>query len=151
MTTRQLAQIAYDNLETRTRDDGATFITRTDTAPAWLQDVCMTAHGDMFPDDHKYEFIRDAVAIIAEDYDPVESSDSDVDGYTGQLLAWLSSNLNRMSYVDEAVEQYGYKDLSTAMMQGQYRERREVYDLVLSALEDLETDDEEAEEETANA
>ena len=51
------------------------------------------------------------------------------------LLRWVSSNLTRMAYVDEALEEYGMKDLAHALMAGQAAEMGEVYDYVLSGLE----------------
>lgn len=142
-TMQELAQIAYDSLETKTRDNGDTFITRKDDAPAWLEDVCYAAHDGMFPDDYKYEFIKAAVDAIMDDEDPDEALDSDVDVYTGRLTAWLASSTSRMSYVDDAVDEYGWSSLDQALKLGQLTERREVYDAVYAALEGLASDDEE--------
>lgn len=150
-TIDQLADTMRDCLEHKQRANGADFISIRDGSPSWIQDVCHAAHGDMFPDDNKYQFIADALDIIVEtsDEDDVNQSlDSDVDVYTHDLLTWLSSSISRTSYVDEAVSENGWSDLNAALMQGQYAERREVYDAVYRALEDLAS---EAEEEEAEA
>lgn len=146
-TIQELAAIAYKSLEWKTRPNGDEYITRKDDAPAWLEDVCYAAHDGMFPDDYKYEFIKAAVDAIMDDEDPDEALDSDVDVYTGRLTAWLASSTSRMGYVDDGVDEYGWSSLDQALKVGQLAERREVYDAVYSALEDLasESAEEEAE------
>lgn len=60
-------------------------------------------------------------------------SDLEPDVYTHDLLQWLSSNLNRMGYVDEVLaDEFEYfnkdnKNLCYLMMVGQLREMSEVY------------------------
>ncbi len=149
----KLATLALEHFETFTRSDSNEhFYKLTDTRPEWLYDLVQSAHDGMFPDDFKYEFIHDALSIIAEDdYDEdrvSESIDSDVDVYTHRLLSWISSNLGRMSYVDDAVSEYGWPEqgLSQALMQGQYREREEVYNAVCSALDDVDDEPEDSDE-----
>jgi hypothetical protein len=61
-------------------------------------------------------------------------SDLEPDVYTHDLLKWLSSNLNRMGYVDEVLaDEFEYlskenKNLCHLMMVGQLREMSEVYE-----------------------
>ena len=60
-------------------------------------------------------------------------SDLESDVYTHDLLKWLSSNLNRMGYVDEVLaDEFEYftkdnKNLCNLMMVGELREMIEVY------------------------
>lgn len=60
-------------------------------------------------------------------------SDLEPDVYTHELLQWLSSNLNRMGYADEILdEEFQYltkenRNLSYLLMAGQLREMNEVY------------------------
>lgn len=62
-------------------------------------------------------------------------SDLEPDVYTHDLLQWLSSNLNRMGYVDEVLaDEFEYltkdnKNLCYVMMVGQLREMSEVYEI----------------------
>jgi hypothetical protein len=62
-------------------------------------------------------------------------SDLEPDVYTHDLLQWLSSNLNRMGYVDDVLtEEFEYltkdnKNLCSIMMVGQLREMSEVYEI----------------------
>ncbi len=60
-TIQELARTAYDALETKTRDNGDSFICIRDGSPKWIQEMIHTAHADMWPDDYKYEFSRDAL------------------------------------------------------------------------------------------
>ena len=38
-------------------------------APQWFTDLCHYAHGDMLPDDWRYEFIQDALNALENDDD----------------------------------------------------------------------------------
>lgn len=60
----------------------------------------------------------------------------------------MGSNLNRMSYVDEGMEELSAKTLDQALRFGQSLERREIFDLVRAALEAEANTQNEAAEET---
>lgn len=154
-TTQTLARFAYDCFETAHRsahpayvhsgdEDGDAYVRVIEGAPGWVTDLCHHAHGEMFPDDWRYRAIRDALEAImeADDLDDAgaEYADGMVDVYTGARLAWLSSNLNRVGYCDDAQDEYGSEDQSvTALIgQGQYQEASEVFGLVRGFLEKLE-------------
>ena len=151
----KIAAEAYACFETATRDNGSEFVRVKEGSPEWVTDLVRKAHGDDFlPDDWRYETIRSALGFIADeatdksaptsDRDPDDASaefaDSQVDVYTSELIAWMGSNLRRVGYVDEAVEEYGGElagDIVRQIMLGQYAEAEEVYALTLNALEDL--------------
>lgn len=141
------AQEAYDSFEQRTRDNGNTFYTLKDDARAeigqergWIQEMCFTAHGDMLPDDWRYEFIHSALAAIAdasEDADSYEVRDemTEPDIYTSELTGWLASRNDRCSYCDEAVSEFGQlEDTIRLIGAGQMMEKGEVFDSVLRSL-----------------
>lgn len=144
-----LAGEAFAAFETRTRDprvtgsDSSQFVTLKDDAPVWVQPIVQTAHGDMLPDDWRYATICEAFGEIHDagegvDLDDLEHEFADrVDVYTSELLAWLSSNLTRMGYCDDAQAE-GLVESDAGISQritiGQYMERREVFGLVLQAL-----------------
>lgn len=82
--------------------------------------------------------LKDYVGKPLEDipFDEINDSilsDLEPDVYTHDLLQWLSSNLNRMGYVDEVLaDEFEYfnkdnKNLCYLMMVGQLREMSEVY------------------------
>lgn len=125
-------------------------------APGWLQPMCLSAHedGDMLPDDWRYEFIGDALDVLAEpdDRDPRERFDEWADGayiYTHEQLSWLASNLNRLGYCDEACEQYGDTlewDTQRRIIAGMRHEQELVFESILASLEALVEEEEEAAE-----
>lgn len=139
-----LAGEMFEAFQAKTRDSGDDFYCLTSDSPEWMTDVCHAGHGDMFPDDFRYSVIREACGFISDkgddfdiDGDDAHEFADDVDVYNGALLAWVSSNLTRMSYVDDALEEYECKELARALMVGQSIERREIFDAVAQALAEL--------------
>lgn len=103
------------------------------------QDLMHAAHGDMLPDDFRYQMIHDVLSGMSEDPDgdSFEVCDSCVPVYNHELMAWLSSNNARYGYVDEAIEQYGKGDsVIDDIMGGYLLECMEVYDLINDWLDD---------------
>ena len=140
-TLETVAREAYDALEWRKRDDGSEYVARKDDAPEWVEGLCYAAHGDMLPDDWRYQCIRAALGHIAdgadEDDGGPEFADSYVDVYTGSRLEWLASHLSRPGYCDEAQDEGlagENADVVTLAGLGQYMEASEVYGLVADAL-----------------
>lgn len=120
--------------------EGVRFIALKEGSPDWMRDAVFAAHGDMLPDDWRYEAIQDAAEHISElstmDYPEDEGEEwayARVSVYTSNLLAWVGSNLSRVGYCDEgiATENGGLVSLMSA---GQYMELRETYDLLVGAL-----------------
>lgn len=153
ITVENLAGQMFDAFERSTRDNGDTFVKLSADAPEWMTEVVRAAHDDMLPDDWRYDCVREACGFI-HDRDGDDMDDAghefadDVDVYNSNLLAWVSSNLTRMSYVDDAISEYQPDSLAKALMAGQAEERREVFEAVLSALQDVadEMDDSDDEE-----
>lgn len=150
---RSLAEEARDCFETAKRDSGETFERIQDGSPEWVSDLTREAHGGMFPDDWRYECIRAALGAIVDAGDDAdldetghEFADSFVDVYTNRLTGWLSSNVHRPGYCDEAAEEYGGEPdgIVSRIQLGQYAEAREVYGIVLGELRERaeEQDDE---------
>ena len=140
-TLEELAKEAAGYFTTKERGDETIIVTR-DGSPDWIRDVIYAAHGDGFlPDDWRYATISAAVDHLADGGDPDdghEFADQNVDVYTGARLAWLSSNLNRAGYVDEAREELGGDDLGVIEQigLGQYQESLEVFGSVVESLRD---------------
>jgi len=119
-----------------TRTDGREYW-YTDQEPGWVRDLRYDAHGDMFPDDWKHEFIVEALNHITELDDPEDGPELEADPYTSDLLQWLSSNITRTSYVDEGVGDAGWPSeggIVSAISYGQLREKEEVFFSVLNSL-----------------
>lgn len=114
------------------------FWIRESPADDWISDLCREAHGDMLPDDWRYDFIVEALDVISDYENMDDARDSlEADIYTSALIAWLGSHGHRPSYCDDAVEEMGIggsAGIITRMQAGQLVEKREVFDEVLTAL-----------------
>ena len=86
----------------------------------------------------RYTFILDSLQNIeACEGDTGTGRDLiEPDIYTKSLLDWANSNLNRIGYCDEAIEEFEPKGLVSIIQYGQLLERLEVYDIVSDWYED---------------
>lgn len=137
--------------ESRKRDNGDEFWSVKDGSPKWITEMTHEAHGDMLPDDYKYQFIVEALDALANYEDPDDiDSEIEPDPYTHDLNKWLASNLTRAGYVNEAVENMGHSDQGVTgdISMGQYQEKCEVLGIVRRFLEErIEAEGDEAEAE----
>lgn len=138
ITVASLAQEAYENLETRKRGEESITVVKDD-GPDWVKDLCHAAHEDMMPDDFVYDVVSDALEALSEDEntDETEWADNGTDIYTHDLNKWLSSNLKRAGYVDEAVREFGHSEqgINGDIMAGQMVERAQIFRSVRESLE----------------
>lgn len=139
LTVQELASKIEDFFTKIQRNNGEEIWTLKDEAPGWITDrIVRPAHGDMMPDDWKYEFIYQSLSAIANaSDDDLDSPELGPDVYNHELLKWLSSHLERIGYVDEAVSEYGgHSDQGIIgdISFGQMREKDEVYFSVLNSL-----------------
>lgn len=149
LTLESLAAEA-NRLLTRTTRPGEreSIVVPVDDAPEWFGELCREAHGDMMPDDWRYEFIEDALTQIENGDEEPRSVDSAYP-YTADRLNWLASRNDRMGYCDEGISNYGdgIKTMDSALAIGMATEMDEVFNLVKSQLETRleELEDEQAE------
>jgi hypothetical protein len=138
--------------ERKSEDTGRQIRIVKDGAPEWVSDLCHEAHGDMFPDDWRYEFIEDSLERIAEADNPDDALDEiEPDIYNADRLRWLSSHLDRAGYCDQAQDEglvADDVDLMDRIGLGQYMEKREVLDSVLGFLRNLAEEQEDVEADT---
>lgn len=119
-----------------TSDDNEIWMLK-DKAPHWITQLVRDAHADYAPDDYRYEYIVDALELLSESEDPDEAREAlEADIYTSDLTEWLASNISRVGYLSEVLEEFpdtddGFDLLSRA----QYQERSEIFDSVLDSLE----------------
>lgn len=140
-----LAAYAESWFVRKSRDNGDSFESLRDGRPEWLSDLVYSAHDGLLPDDWKYSTVRAALDRISESEaetrdDAMDESssfaDEAVDVYTSDRYSWLSSNLTRSGYVDEATETFGAAaDVVEAIGRGQYLEAEEIYGLVCEGLD----------------
>ena len=149
-TMQSLARELYNALETKTRPNGDDFLCLKENSPQWMADVIYAAHGrgEYLPDDWRYKFTQDACSAIIEHEDDRDAGRDSLEPsiYTGQLLQWLASNLNRPEYCDIANREWGADTdgIVRTISRGQLYEMYETFDLVYDALEALVNDQEEA-------
>lgn len=149
---KTLAQLATEANSYLYRDKETDRVLPQRNCPQWFTDLCRNAHcgGEMGPDDWRYEFIQDALNAIEND--DTGETEPDVDNlypYTADRLKWLASRLDRYSYCDEAMAEWGtgFTDTATLVGFGMQFELLEVYSSVRRSLEDrLQTEAEETEE-----
>jgi hypothetical protein len=135
MTIQELAQQYADIFIYKKRENGESFIAlRKDDET--LTTLIRNAHGDMLPDDYKYEYVHNALEAITqcELEDDIIDISMEPDCYNSDLLKWLSSNLTRSNYVDETVLNFGYSSLFQTLMLAQQLEREEVLHSVVESL-----------------
>lgn len=155
-TIGELATEMQAQFTVNKRESGEEYIKLKDGAPQWMTDVCMAAHdsGSVLPDDHRYEFISDAIDKLAEvehDGDAEDAADQlEADIYNNDLLKWVSSRLSRMSYCDDAIQDGAVTTLEGALSEGQLSERREVFSQVLDALKERQSELEDEEEDESD-
>lgn len=96
MNVQELAQLAYDSLESRTRatadGSGERFITTKDDAPDWVSDLIRdAAHSSAryLPDDYLYDIAQDMLEQIADGAGPDSWDSCEGDPYTSNLVRWM--------------------------------------------------------------
>lgn len=137
-TVQQLAEALDAALETRTRDNGESFVCLKDESPEWMTDVIQeTGHACDCPElDTFYEAVQLAASALASSDDPEQAIDEiEPDVYNRDLLTWLSASLDHINLVDEALEN-GASGIMEACQQAQAEQRRQVAQALLEALEE---------------
>lgn len=75
--------------------------------------------------DFAYYSTVKALEFLVENEDCKDTISEAIDDlvfiYTNQLTAWLSENINHISFCDEALEESGAKDTITLIMQGMFK------------------------------
>jgi hypothetical protein len=88
MTRQELAESVRKQFTKSTREDQSEYWHRKDNADDWVQEMCMEAHGEMFPDDWRYEMIVDALDILADE----EDEDSFSERIDGDISVYNNNN-----------------------------------------------------------
>jgi hypothetical protein len=132
------AQCFERRTERRWRTERLCFWTLRPDTPAELRDLVTTAQGDYVRDPWRYDFIVQALNVIAVVDDPDEVELANTISNLG-LLEWFASTPSRAGYVDKAVQDYGLPagGVMDAILLGQAREEEEVYQIVLDELRRL--------------
>jgi hypothetical protein len=113
VTLKSTLSTFVEAFESKTRDNGETFLCIDDDAPAWCKVVVRECHGGMMPDDTRYNMIHSVACDLLDrceddtDADSLrddagEIADGLVDVYNSARVAWLASHIERAGYIDEA-------------------------------------------------
>ncbi len=134
--------------ESRTRANGDKFLALKDGYPEWMKQVCFEAHdsptvGTIMPDDYRYEMINECLDIIADctnedDLEEARWNRLEAPSYNHELFKWLSSYIGRVEFCDAYADEMGHRsDLISQIIDGYIYELREVFDLVIGALNNI--------------
>jgi len=110
--------------------------------PKWIQDMIHDCHyNGMLPDDYVFEWVYkfcEEISNLNEDEDPL-NIEVHSDDYTRDLLKWLSSNLDRIDFMEDAINEYwdttGKCDFVCFMGIAQEKEMQEVLWTVIDKLQ----------------
>lgn len=140
-TVMQLAEFVCENMVYD--EDRKIFHQKKVGDPQWIQDMIHACHYQgMLPDDFVFEQVYLFCKEISELDGTDDPHDIEVHGdtYTHGLLKWLSSNLARIDFVEDAIDEYhaGHDkcDLPLMIGIGQEKEMEEILWTVIDKLED---------------
>lgn len=149
MDTERIATTAErlaGRFTTAKRDNGETYLRYDHDGPDadLLGRIVEAGHGNMFPDDHRYQMICDALEALGRNDGDIDEARDDLEApmYTADLLRWASSNFTRLGYADEALADGLADNVATALGWGYTLEARETLEAVYAALADEDDDDE---------
>ena len=124
--------------ERRWRTERLSFWTLRPESPPELRDLVAAAQGDYFRDAWRYDFIVQALNVIAVVDNPDEVELANTITNLG-LLEWFASTPSRAGYVDKAIHECGVPagGIMDAILLGQAKEEEEVCQIVLDELRQL--------------
>ncbi|HSV98485.1 MAG TPA: hypothetical protein VLM75_16315 [Spirochaetota bacterium] len=134
-TLQQAAREYLEFFELRTTENGESW-RPVEGAPSGLRRIVRNAHGDYMPDDHRYNFIVEALRLLAECAD-VECVEVVPDNDPSRLTGWLNSKINRIQYMTIAMAEFKPKDSLQLLKAAQYIERKEVLEAVIGELRSI--------------
>jgi hypothetical protein len=132
------AQCFERHTERRWRTERLCFWRLRPESPPELRALVAAAQADYFRDPWRYDFIVQALNVIAVVGNPDEVELANTISNLG-LLEWFASTPSRAGYVDKAVHEYGLPagGIMDAILLGQAKEEEEVYQIVLDELRQL--------------
>jgi len=146
-TIQELAKEMGKNFLCKIRTNGDTYMVLKKKI-GWQKDIIKACHDidDVIPNDYVYQFISDAVDIIAEvdgdDIDTIKDNlheplDSSVDIYNADLLKWVITNPSFSCWVDQAIEEMGCTEHFKSLMVGQYLQREAIAFKIVDMLNEM--------------
>jgi hypothetical protein len=137
---QKIAASFKEAFRTKKRENGELFyyIENKEDNEVLRDFISDSVHQDFFPDDFKYKTVYYFLEAVEEGNTEFEEAFEYVepDHNNHDLLSWASSNLNRMHYVNEVLEEGMIDDFGRLLRAGQYREIEEICTLTYQFLED---------------
>ena len=140
-TIQQVAQEVVDQMEYE--PERKIYHQKKPGDPKWIQDMIHDCHYQgMLPDDFVFEQVYNFCSEISQLGPGDDPCDIEVhsDDYTHDRLKWLSSNLARLDFVDDAIDEYfdsnDRSDLALFIGIGQEKEMQEILYCVIDHLQD---------------
>lgn len=132
-TINEVANLLKENFENRTSNDGENFVTCSEGI---LKEFIREVHDEQLPDNFIYQTIQNCIESVADGRTDIDGILEDVtaDIYTEDLVKWSSSNLNRISIINDVLCENQIEDFNELLQIAQSREIEEICYATLSFL-----------------
>jgi hypothetical protein len=145
MTKLQAITTLSESFELKTRDNGDSYFCTKNDASNEIVELVRECHFDMLTNDTSYSLIVRVIETLKDSLEYDENTELydveiETDVYNADLLTWVSSNLQRAEFVDEAMTEYGSVTLFEALQTGQYLELDAIKTKVINYLEETTED-----------
>ena len=132
-TINEVANLLKENFENRTSNDGENFVTCSEGI---LKEFIREVHDEQLQDNFIYQTIQNCIESVADGRTDIDGILEDVtaDIYTEDLVKWSSSNLNRISIINDVLCENQIEDFNELLQIAQSREIEEICYATLSFL-----------------
>lgn len=132
-TIHEVANLLKENFENRTSNDGENFVTCSEGI---LKEFIREVHDEQLPNNFIYQTIQNCIESVASGRTDIDGILEDVtaDIYTEDLVKWSSSNLNRISIINDVLCENQIEDFNELLQMAQSREIEEICYATLSFL-----------------
>lgn len=129
-----VAKLLRENFENNTVNGTHSFVTCSEGV---LKDFIREVHDGQLPDNFIYQTIQSCIEAVAEGRNDIAGVLEDVtaDIYTEDLIKWSSSNLNRISIINDVLSEYQIEDFNELLQHAQTKEIEEICYATLGFLE----------------
>lgn len=120
----------YKFFTKKERPDGKSFVCCTDDVMSDLKDFVRKVHEEFeesFPSDWLYEIIKEAFEDLEND--SIDDITFEGDIYHNDLAEWLKERYAQ-DFVNEAIAEFGFKNVFDAIRAGQAIAKEKVYQMV---------------------
>lgn len=146
-TLSAAASLLLSSLKEASREDGSVFLSLSSSAPSWGQDVIREAHLGEFPNDSRYEAIREALSSLSDGgYEDAEEAQEDLleislnmlPIYTSDLLQWFAAHNARLARCDDALSEGRVSEMRAyeLLFEGFRVDAEEMLSSLISSLEE---------------